>query len=161
MSRSAMRARVVTALTGIGCVVTISAAGMIHAPAASAAGPKPLCVFQPGSGMASDDISRIKCQTPDKTFDYAYWMASSNTLMSMSRGTLGYLDASMPDGPTPETSQFTDIWRFDASNVGFADFKKELMRAWGYTYVVLDGYVPATGEGMVRADYREPSKAKH
>lgn len=161
MSRTAMNARrIATALTGIGCAAAISAAGLLHAESASAAGPKPLCVYAAEPGT-SGDVSKIKCQTPDKTFDYAYWQWSSTSLMSMSRGTLGYLDASMPDGPTPETSQFTDIWRFDATNVSFTDFKKELVRAWGYTYVVLDGYVPGTGEGMVRADYREVSKAKH
>lgn len=121
----------------------------------------PMCVYVATPG-ASGDISAIKCQHPDKTFDTAMWSWGSAdlSLTSASRGDLGRLDITLAPDPSDPMGIFTDIWRFDATNVSFSDFRKELVRAWGYTNVYFDGYA-ASGEGVIRANFEKPSKAKH
>lgn len=148
--------RLVTA--GIGCAVALGTAGLAAATAAHAAPPKALCIYGTVSG-ASGDVSALKCKRPDGSGgETAATWNFSDLLVS---GDADWIATRTGERPTADGG-WDDVWAFDPTMVGFGDFKKELMRSWGYTTV----YIETTGvdggdPSYLVANFDAPSKKKH
>lgn len=137
-------------LAGIGLVGGI---GLATSTAAHADG-KPLCIYVVSSG-ASGDISKIKCVSPDRSTPGDMQPATWNGLSLVApdgSSTIGYYTANAAG---------KDFWAYDPGLVSFGDFKKELMRDWGYASVSLTGDTDNGGQPEVAASYDRPSKTKH
>lgn len=103
--------------------------------------------------MASDDISKIKCQLRDGTASMATWDQNATGLVTG----LGDVIASMV--PATRAGDW-DGWFFNPQFVSFTDLKKELMREWGYTQVYFDG-TDSPDRANVSANWDVPSKKKN
>lgn len=144
-------------VAGIGCVVMLSAAGLAAATGAHAAPPKALCIYGTVSG-ASGDVSALKCKRPDGSgAEPASWSLTDLLVSADSE----WIATRTGERPTAEGG-WDDVWAFDPAMVGFSDFKKELMRTWGYTNVYIEtSGVDGGDPSYLVANYDPPSKKKH
>ena len=120
----------------------------------------PQCVYVATPGP-SGDVSNLRCARLGGGYGLApaTWELDASTLVDPAGAVIGeYTGGWQPeDGAQPTFS-----YMFDPAQVSFDDFKAELMRRFGFTWVIdFGGWSGSSGE-VVWADFRPPpSKAKH
>lgn len=141
---------------GVGTLAVLATGSVVGATAAHAA-PKVLCTFATTNG-ASGDVSALKCKNADGTAGagMATWVMSDE-IEHPNGDTIGSRTGQRPQAD----GSWDDVWAFDPSMVSFTDFKKELMRSWGYLSVTIESAGTGSGDpSFLVANFTEPPSKK-